>query len=172
VSGLVIDARTWRIRRVREKPSGCRNCGLPELPARTERVYCSPECAKKAWKIRNAIRQGRTPLDELREVERGTCPVCSAAVDTTPVNGRGFCSRTCKRRWNRRKDRRYAFGHFKSLVKWPHDLAWLAGKLGLAADDPRLPDLALRLAEAGKLVVYVRRDGTVGEVGKPKEGDR
>ena len=53
-------------------------------------------------------------------------------------------------------------------MKWPHDLAWLAGKIGLPPDDPRLATVALQLADAHKLVVYVRRDGTVGEVGREK----
>ncbi|HEX2434932.1 MAG TPA: hypothetical protein VHI55_13375 [Gaiellaceae bacterium] len=45
----------------------------------------------------------------------------------------------------------------------------MAGKLGVPADDPRLPELALKLAAAGKLYVYIRRDGTVAEVGRPRE---
>jgi len=68
--------------------------------------------------------------------------------------------------------RNRAYGKFRRATKWPHDLAWLAGKLGLEADDPRLSEIALKLAEKGELVVYITKQGTVGDVGRPKERRR
>jgi predicted nucleic acid-binding Zn ribbon protein len=165
MSKTIVDARTWEVRLPRPQPVGCLACG--GLPAAAERkLYCSSDCKDLAYRIRRAQRLGEEPPGELREAANGVCRVCGAGFDPPATRPR-FCSSRCRIRWEKRKQRAYAFGHFASLVELPHDLAWLARKLSLRADDPRLPDLALKLAEAGKLVVYVRRDGTVGEIGRP-----
>jgi hypothetical protein len=76
---------------------------------------------------------------------------------------------TCSDRCATRRRASTPFARFRRAVKWPHDLAWLAGKLGLPEDDPRLPKIALKLANAGHLCVYIGVDGAVSSVGKPKE---
>lgn len=152
----VVDARAFEPRP--PAPSGCRRCG-GEIPSRepTRQRYCSSRCSKTAY--------GRRREGEAVPETPGTCPICGARFepeDAAPA----FCSKRCRIRWNRE---RRPWVAFLSLVKRPHGLDWLAAKLGLEPEDPRLPELALRLAEAGKLVVYVRRDGDVGEVGWPRK---
>lgn len=71
--------------------------------------------------------------------------------------------------WRKRKHRARAFGHFRSKVEWPHSISRLAGKLGLEEDDPRIPDAALALAQAGKIIVFINRNGQVAEYGKPRQ---
>ncbi len=151
---LVVDAR-----RHQPKPSGCVNCGEPiDDDAPTPKKHCSKSHKKEANKRRRA---GVAVV-----YEPGICP-CGARFDApAEPSSRRFCSRRCRQSWYSARP----FRVFKSLVRRPRDLAWLAGKLGgtIAGDDPRLAQIALKLAEAGKLVVYVNRAGEVAEVGRPK----
>jgi hypothetical protein len=50
----------------------------------------------------------------------------------------------------------------------PDGFEWLAAKLGCDPTDPRLPDVALRLAKAGQLTALVGREGQVIGLAKPK----
>jgi len=153
-ASFVIDARTFEPRP--PAAGGCRYCGNPNLETGPAPHYCSLAHRKDAYRARRA----GTPL----AAEPGRC-WCGAELPEPPVLA--FCSRRCREAWQ--VARRYrAFQAFQALVKWPHELGWLGPKLGLPPDDPRLPEIALKLAGAGRLVVYVRRDGTVGEVGRPK----
>jgi hypothetical protein len=95
--------------------------------------------------------------------------VCRACGKATPPRRRipRLCGRVeCRDAYGTR-----GWQVFQSRVRRPHSLAWLGRKLGLTDDDTRLPEIALALARKGNLVVYVRADGTVGEVGLPREVD-
>lgn len=140
-------------------PGRCCVCGGDpiELPAATTALYCSKAHRRIAYKIRRGVLEGAlgdTP---------GRCRVCDAALDVGRRVSPLCAARACRKTYRRR-----GFGHFRRVVKWPHDLDWLAAKVGLQAGDPRLPEIAFKLALAGKVGVYVRVDGTVGEVGRPK----
>ena len=140
---------------------GCAVCGEPVVSAVVdERLYCCRSHQKQASQIRNGKLAGELPADP----PAGTCHRCGGVVEQPEPPA----SRTCGRPSCRAAYRQRGFGRFRRLVKWPHPLPWLGPKLGLAVDDPRLPELALALAEKGKLGVYVRADGTVGEVGRLK----
>jgi hypothetical protein len=141
----VLDSRMWQYHE-----TGCPGCGGPTQEFRKR--FCSPRCKTKAKRARRRNpehREGNLP---------DRCAHCLQPIK--PRIQRSLCPRCRKRR--------APYQVFRGRVKWPHDLAWLARKLGLPADDLRLPDIALRLAEAGELVVYIRVDGTVGEVGRPR----
>jgi hypothetical protein len=157
----VIDARTWEVRPLKVQPGAVR-----PAEARPRSATAGSTAPRPASRRPRPHARQESPYPE---PERGICAVCGTAFDRSPSEGRSLCSELCAKRLHRRDRRRFAFGHFSSRVKWPHDLAWLAGKLGVPADDPRLPELALKLAAAGKLYVYIRRDGTVAEVGRPRE---
>jgi hypothetical protein len=123
-------------------------------------------CSRKHHRYAQQIRRGKKwPGRRLREGP----DICRFCGEATPPRRRTlrFCGRPAcfeivtSQGWRA----------FAAAVKQPHPLAWLGGKLGLSDDDARLPEIALKLANAGKLVVYVRADGTVGEVGLPREVD-
>ena len=156
---MIIDARKWEIRPPTAKLEGCPACGCPTTEV--TQLHCCSKHRKRANRIR---REG----GRLLEVEPGTCRVCGTAYEPSPPQ-RLACSDRCRRELQKRKTRAYAFGYFRARTKWPHPLPWLAAKLGIPENDPRLPQLALKLGEAGHLVVFVRRDGIVGEVGRPKQ---
>jgi len=138
-----------RPRQPRSHEHGCPGCGGPTRE--TTKKFCSRRCKQKGKRAR---RRGR-----VLEFVPGRCAHCGAQF--APRTVRPLCER-CRRRPR-------GFEVFRRRVKWPHDLAWLAGKLELPPGDPRLPEVALKLAEAGELVVYLRANGKVGEVGRPKE---
>lgn len=149
----IIDSRTWRAQQ-HSHESGCPHCGGPTTTQ--EKLYCRQSHQKQANRIRRGLRDG-----VLLDVAPGTCRLCGTEYERQTF--RHLCSPKC-----RYFGRMTAYNYFRTKVKWPHDLPWLGGKLGLEADDPRLPDVALKLANAGKLYVYINRDGSIGDVGKPK----
>jgi hypothetical protein len=149
----VIDSRTFEPRR-NAFASGCRCCGAPVTWRGDQKLYC---CRRHQRDAAQARHEG-APLNALP----GHCH-CGVELVQAPLGA--YCSRRCRMRWQR-ETKPYAW--FASRVKWPHDLSWLATKIGLEATDPRLPEIALTLAQADRLYVYIDRQGQVGAVGKPK----
>jgi hypothetical protein len=140
--------------------TGCRVCG--GTPAATNdptpRIYCSRKHQRQAnkWRRRDP---GWTP----RFTGEAVCPYCGETFGP-PERRRVVClSPACRRTYRSR-----GFHVFARRVKQPHPLAWLGPKIARASDDELLPRYAVGLALKGKLVVYVRADGTVGEVGRPR----
>jgi len=139
------------------RAGACRQCGKPVEVVQEPRLYCCPAHKKRAPRRR---KRG------LPDARPGEC-YCGKTFDPGSERPRSFCSTSCRDAYRRAHgDGPRPWAQFCKAVKWPHDLTWLARKLNLDADDPRLPTIALRMAEAGKLAVYVRMDGTVGEVGR------
>jgi hypothetical protein len=154
----VVDARTFAPNRT-PQPSGCRACGAPVAPL-VVKAYCCKAHKKRASKLRrDGVVLAAIP---------GVCPVCAAPFEPSSSLA-AFCSRRCAQSWHHAT---HPWLAFTSMVERPRPLRWLAAQLGLEPDDPRLPDAALKLAAAGRLCVYVRRDGTVGEVGLPTKRNR
>jgi hypothetical protein len=147
-------------------PPGCAVCGEPTAPFTDEQRYCSRSHKTIANRIRSGRKEGVLPVDP----PKGTCHYCGATLPPpSPFERRRTCARlSCRKAYGGK----HGFRVFCRLVKRPHPLSWLGPKLNLAPDDPRLPQLALLLAEKGKLGVYVRADGTIGEVGRLKEKKR
>jgi hypothetical protein len=139
--------------RTRSPAGVCRHCGGPVEAMQEPRLYCCRRHKKHA----NSRRRKGLPGPP----RPGEC-YCGKTFDPLPERPRSFCSRSCREAYYVPR----AWEEFCRAVKRPHDLTWLGGKLNLEADDPRLPTIALAMAEAGKLAVYVRMDGTVGEVGR------
>jgi hypothetical protein len=139
---------------------GCVVCGAPAQQRLDVRHACCSRHKHHAGKVRQQIRRGeaKRALFEGPDV----CRYCGAAAPPS-LRGAALCSAKCWRTFERR-----GFWKFKKAVKWPQPLPWLGKRIGLPGDDPRLGEIALTLANAGQLVVYVRGDGTVGEVGRPK----
>jgi hypothetical protein len=96
-------------------------------------------------------------------------PVIHVPERTEPASRFVIDSRTFARHGARTASY-IAFNAFRARVERPHPLSWLGSQVGLEPDDPRLAEIALTLANAGHLCVYVRRSGEVGEVGRPKVG--
>ncbi len=144
--------------------TGCVICGEPVTAVSDERLYCCRSHRTRA----NRIRNGKLPGELLVDPPARTCRLCGVDVPqpqprTSRLCGRSSCTSAYRRR---------GFGRFRRLVKWPQPLSWLGPKLGLAPDDPRLAELAIALAQKGKLGVYIRADGTVGEVGRLRDRTR
>lgn len=140
----------------------CRICGRAGSLTETPRLYC---CRKHQRRAKNARRhpgyQGPKFSGE------GVCLHCGKTFRPSPRFRPTCGDPAC---WEAMGDR--GFWRFRQAVKWPHPLSWLAAKLKLDPDDPRLPEVARALAAKGLLVVYIRADGTVGEVGRPKAETR
>jgi hypothetical protein len=145
--------RIWRARRSRHAafgaaPGTCPRCGLELEPAGDLRRYCSSACRKDIARLPVAERAARRDA-----APPGTCVGCGAPIDPA---GRWRCPH-----WKRSPQlwrmRRAAGGP----VRFTDDAwAWLGAKLGLPADDERLPAIALELAKAGRLHVLVSEAGT------------
>jgi hypothetical protein len=142
-----------------QSPVGvCRHCGGPVEAMQAARWYCSPRHKKRANRRRKRGLPGSP--------RPGEC-YCGKTFEPFVERPRSFCSRSCREAYRlAHADSPRPWEQFRRAVKWPHDLTWLAPKLGIAEDDPRLPQFAVKLALAGKLAVYIRADGTVGEVGR------
>lgn len=124
----IIDARSFKPRR--PKPSGCRYCGGEVMltPSGSVKMHCDERCRRAVAKMRRA---GVVVAD----APPGVCRACRrpfGASSAVPV----FCSSRCRRRWKVATQPYYSF---RSKTKWPHDLAWLAGKVGVSAEDPACP---------------------------------
>lgn len=138
---------------------GCRLCGGPAEPVWFERRYCNRHHKKYAAKVR----AGKRPRPPGWTGEPGTCGHCGAELDPPELMKKAPICDGCRPAYRRR-----GFQTFKRRVDWPQPLTWFGPKVKRPPDDPQLPQLALALAAKGLLVVYVRADGTVGEVGRPK----
>jgi hypothetical protein len=141
------------------KGGGCLVCGREVSIVFDVRHACSRSHKNAAGHIR-AGKYGGRRLVEGPDV----CRVCGKA---TPAQRR--TPRLCGRVECREAYAMRGWQAFRGCVRAPHPLGWLGPKLGLAKDDPRLAEIALALALKGRLVVYVRADGSVGEVGRPRE---
>ncbi len=103
-------------------------------------------------------------------VEEGACCICGEPTRLAEGHQhlRAICdSPECSAAMKSLRQER-GFHAFVRRVKKPHDLDWLARKLEIAADDPSLGARAFVMARRGQLVIFIRRDGTVGEVGWPR----
>lgn len=137
---------------------GCTVCGRERLAVVDVRHSCRRGHHRMAQQIRRGVKWPERRLIEGPDI----CRVCG---EWTPPKYRSLLH--CGRRECFEAMDARGWWRFRDAVDKPHPLAWLGPKLGLAADDPRLAEIAVVLAHSGKLVVYVRRDGAIGEVGRP-----
>jgi len=141
---------------------GCRVCGDPaEPPPRVQPLHCS----RAHKKLANRVRSGKRQQHQGFTGQPGTCGYCGAELEPGPAKRATLCAKPeCHATYRTR-----GFGVFRKRVEWPQPLPWLAKQIKRPPDDPQLPQLALALASKRVLAVYVRADGTVGEVGRPKQ---
>jgi hypothetical protein len=128
-------------------PGICGRCGgeLVEVVSDERRRYCGKACRKAILALPIPEREARRAA-----TPAGVCVACGA--DGLLPDTRWRC-----RHWRRRPELASMRRRSPGAVRFGDEgFAWLAGKLGLEPDDERLPDLALRLAEAGRLLVYLR----------------
>ena len=136
------------------EPGPCARCGRPLVRCGSARRYCGSACRRRI---------ARLPLDERAKLRAatlaGACVGCGAML--SPERYR--CPRARNawlRRWRRAAGGELRFG--------AEGFEWLAERLGCEATDERLPEVALRLAEAGRLAVLVGPNGKVRGLAKPK----
>lgn len=137
------------------EPGPCSYCGRDLKPASEHRRrYCSKACRAAVARLELAEREATRAA-----APAGACVACGAPIEPVVV---WACP--SRRRYPELASMRRAS---PGVVRFDADAwAWLAPKLGLEPDDERVPEAALRLAEAGRLHVFVSSRGVPIAVAK------
>lgn len=116
--------------------------------------HCSRECRKDTYLLPEPERSERRALTDGIH-----CIACGKRLPN-PVYRCPKVRNAWVKNWRTHAGGKLRFG--------PEAWEWLAGKLGIPYPDDRLPDIAWKLAQSGKLTIAVDGDVIIG-MAKPKE---
>lgn len=98
--------------------------------------------------------------------EPGECPRCGSVLVYRDITGLWYCPRRTRDPLWKIRSRSAGRLHFA-----PECFEWLGEKLGIAADDERLPNIAIDLARAKKLMVLVSKRGSIIALAKAPDSN-